>query len=209
MPWRHIAHAMQSGIAAASRNHRFLRRGRRRERGEHRGGGSRKRGRQCRVAFVATRGGLPLRSGRGPSSRGALGARASRDDVATQAAMPSPLAVLRVAYRVRQGMPQAALPTSKPAPGKPGGGDKPRRMSAVSWILLALLLGASWAYQSYAAKEEATPEIRYSDLYALLDAGKVESVMLKGPQVNGKLKTSEKVDGHSITTFRTLLPAMQ
>ena len=72
-----------------------------------------------------------------------------------------------------------------------------------------MFLGAGWAYQGYAAKEEATPEIRYSDLYALLSAGKIESVTLKGLLVNGKLKSAETIEGHSITTFRTLLPAVE
>src|SRR5207253_9131336 len=68
---------------------------------------------------------------------------------------------------------------------------------------------AGWAFQGYAAKEEATPEIRYTDLYALLDAGKVDSVTLRGLQVNGKLKASETVNGKSVTSFHTLLPAME
>ena len=34
------------------------------------------------------------------------------------------------------------------------------------------LVAAGWAFQGYAAKQEATPEIRYTDLYALLDQGK-------------------------------------
>jgi cell division protease FtsH len=79
----------------------------------------------------------------------------------------------------------------------------------VRWILLALFLAAGVAYQSYEAKQEATPEIHYSDLYALLTAGKIESVTLKGLLINGKLKSVETVDGHSIMTFRTLLPAIE
>jgi cell division protease FtsH len=72
-----------------------------------------------------------------------------------------------------------------------------------------VLVAAGWAFQGYAAKQEATPEIRYTDLYALLDQGKVDSVTLRGLQVNGKLKATETVDGHPVTTFRTLLPAME
>ncbi len=72
-----------------------------------------------------------------------------------------------------------------------------------------MLLAAVWSYQWFATKEEATPDIRYTDLYALLDAGQVESVTLKGLVVNGKLKGSENVAGRSIVTFRTLLPALE
>jgi cell division protease FtsH len=117
-------------------------------------------------------------------------------------------------------MPQAALPPPKSgsdglAGGRPSANgaapnsQPPRRFSAASWILLAILLAAGWALQGYAAKQEATPEIRYTDLYALLDAGKVDSVTLRGLQVEGKLKASETVQGHAITTFRTLLPALE
>ena len=42
------------------------------------------------------------------------------------------------------------------APTKP----TPPTRSVVSWILLAVLLAAGWAFQGYAANEEATPEIR-------------------------------------------------
>jgi cell division protease FtsH len=87
--------------------------------------------------------------------------------------------------------------------------SKPPGTSPASWILLLLLLAGSWAYQAYATKEEATPDVRYTDLYAWLDAGKIESVTLKGLVVSGKLRADEKVDGRSIKTFRTLLPDIQ
>jgi cell division protease FtsH len=107
-------------------------------------------------------------------------------------------------------MPQASVPPPAPVPSKPSGADqKPPRMRAVSWGLLALFLTAGWAYQGYTAREEATPEIRYSDFYTLLDAGKVESVTLKGLQLGGKLKAADTVEGKSITAFRSLLPAME
>ena len=94
---------------------------------------------------------------------------------------------------------------------KPAAGDKgkpPPLASLLSWVLPAIVLAGAWAYQLHGAKE-ATPEIRYSDLYALLDSGKVDSVTLTGLQIEGKLKAAEKVDGHSITTFRALLPSME
>jgi cell division protease FtsH len=104
---------------------------------------------------------------------------------------------------------QSVPPATRPAPAPPSAPKKvPPSASAVSWLVLALMLGAFWGYQAYMAKEAAVPEVRYSDLYELLDAGKIESVTLKGLQVSGKLKAADKVDGHSITTFRTLLPAM-
>jgi cell division protease FtsH len=104
---------------------------------------------------------------------------------------------------------QSAPPAKKPVTALPPGAAKPPRRSPVSWVLLALFLAAGFAYQGYEAKQEATPEIRYSDLYALLSAGKIESVTLKGLLINGKLKAAETVEGHAITTFRTLLPAIE
>ncbi len=106
-------------------------------------------------------------------------------------------------------MPETTSPPSPPVPSKPAtGGPKPPHTRVMSWILLALFLAAGWGYQAYAAREEAIPEIRYSDLYALLESGKLDSVTLKGLQINGKLKAPDTVDGKSITTFRSLLPAM-
>jgi cell division protease FtsH len=78
----------------------------------------------------------------------------------------------------------------------------------VSGILLVVLVVVMLAFQSYAAKVEAAPEIRYSDFYTLLQNGKLESVTLTGLEVNGKLKGPETVAGKSIASFRTLLPSM-
>jgi cell division protease FtsH len=107
---------------------------------------------------------------------------------------------------VAQTAPPAA---KKPVPSQPSGAATPPRASAVRWILLALFLAGGFAFQGYEAKQEATPEIHYNDLYALLAAGKIESVTLKGLSIDGKLKSAETVDGHSITTFRTLLPSIE
>jgi cell division protease FtsH len=46
-------------------------------------------------------------------------------------------------------------------------------------------------------------------MYTLLASGQIESVTLTGLQMSGKLKAAENVDGHSITTFRSLLPAIE
>jgi cell division protease FtsH len=105
-------------------------------------------------------------------------------------------------------MPQTALPP--PNAGSSPRGEVPQRprWSPVSWILLAILVSAGWFAQAYSAKQEVTPEIRYSDFYSLLAADKVDSVSLQGLQVNGKLKASETVNGRALTAFRTLLPSL-
>jgi cell division protease FtsH len=78
----------------------------------------------------------------------------------------------------------------------------------VSGGLLVVLVVVMLGLQSYAAKVEATPEIRYSDLYALLQADKVDSITLTGLQVSGKLKAQETVAGKPVTSFRALLPSL-
>ena len=99
------------------------------------------------------------------------------------------------------------LSPASPGPPVPKNAGPPYS-SLLRWVLPLLVLGGVWAYQAHGAKEEAVPEIRYSDLYALLDSGKIEWVTLTGLQIGGKLKSAETVDGHSITTFRSLLPAI-
>jgi len=108
------------------------------------------------------------------------------------------------------GVPETAATSPRPSSRKPAGdAAKPPYASLLSWVLLAMLVAGGWAYQLHDAKEEAVPEIRYSDVYALLDSSKVDSVTLRGLQIRGKLKEAEKVDGQSITTFRSLLPAVE
>ncbi len=111
-------------------------------------------------------------------------------------------------------MPEASASPPNPPINKPIGNNKPkgnnqsRFASLLSWILPAVFLAVAWGYQAHAAKVEATPEIRYTDLYSFLDAGKIDSVTLTGLKVRGKLKAAEKVDGNSITAFRSLLPTI-
>jgi cell division protease FtsH len=107
-------------------------------------------------------------------------------------------------------VPETVAPPPKP-PSKPlaGGKAKPPFASLLTWVLPALFIAGAWAYQLHDAKEEVVPEIRYTDLYTLIDSGKVDSVTLTGLQIRGKLKAADKVNGQSITTFRSLLPAIE
>jgi cell division protease FtsH len=97
-------------------------------------------------------------------------------------------------------------PSSKLPPS--GGKGKPPFASLLTWVLPALFLAGAWAYQLHDAKEEVAPEIRYTDFYSLVDSGKVDSVTLTGLQIRGTLKAADKVNGQSLTTFRSLLPAL-
>jgi cell division protease FtsH len=75
------------------------------------------------------------------------------------------------------------------------------------WILLLLLLAAIWAWRLAAGPEENVPAISYTSFYDLAQKGDVDSVTLTGPNVSGKLKAPETVDGKSIQDFRTTVPS--
>jgi cell division protease FtsH len=107
-------------------------------------------------------------------------------------------------------VPEPVSPSPKP-PSKPSasGPAKSPLASLLTWVLPALLLGGVWAYQLHGAKEEVSPEIRYTDFYSLVGSGKVDSVTLTGLQIRGTLKAADKVNGQSITTFRSLLPTIE
>jgi cell division protease FtsH len=71
-------------------------------------------------------------------------------------------------------------------------------------ILLLLMMGM-WVWRS-AQEEPAMPGVDYSTLYGWAEDGKVESVTIRGQSVQGKLKTSEDVDGKKIEQFQTTTP---
>ncbi len=91
-------------------------------------------------------------------------------------------------------------PTAEPTQPRP---------SWQNWILPAAFL-AFFGYQQFSAnRARAEPSIGYSDLYHLVDQGKVESANIKGQVVTGKLKGPQKVDGKSITGYTSRLPPQE
>jgi len=70
--------------------------------------------------------------------------------------------------------------------------------------LVVLVVGYT---QLSSGREPTAPSISYSDLFRLVEQEKVESATIKGQLVTGKLKSSEQVDGKSITAFSSRLPA--
>ena len=65
-------------------------------------------------------------------------------------------------------------------------------------------------YSQFAAnRAHAEPSIGYSDLFQLADQGHVESATIKGQVVTGKLKGAQKIDGKSIETYTSRLPAQE
>jgi cell division protease FtsH len=71
-------------------------------------------------------------------------------------------------------------------------------------VLIAALVG-TWIWQSRTVKGQA-PTIGYSSFFALVDQGKVKSVIITGQSVEGELKSKEKVDGQTLQKFHTLMP---
>ncbi|MBI3201107.1 MAG: ATP-dependent zinc metalloprotease FtsH [Myxococcales bacterium] len=94
--------------------------------------------------------------------------------------------------------PEPSKPPDEPAPsGRP---------SWKGWVILALILGGFWAWQYAGADDPAHPEISYTQLYRLAEEGKLERLTLRGPQITGKLKQKETLEGHAIESFKSMLP---
>ncbi|MBS1122654.1 MAG: ATP-dependent metalloprotease FtsH [Deltaproteobacteria bacterium] len=74
-----------------------------------------------------------------------------------------------------------------------------------SWISLILLLALVWMW-SAADRAGNQPEVAYSTVYGWIHEGKVESVVLEGKHLSGKLREQQPVDNRSVRTFRTLVP---
>jgi cell division protease FtsH len=71
-------------------------------------------------------------------------------------------------------------------------------------VLGAIVLGM-WLWRS-GAENSSRPAVDYSAFYTWLEAGKVESVTLKGLAIEGELKTAEKVEGVPTKAFRSVRP---
>ncbi len=71
-------------------------------------------------------------------------------------------------------------------------------------LLLALL--GMWAWQTKAAKNQA-PTIGYSSFFALVEQGKVKSVVLTGQTLEVELSSKQQVAGQTSQKFRTLSPS--
>jgi len=83
------------------------------------------------------------------------------------------------------------------------------RPSWKGWVLLALLLFAFWGWRTFASREPTQPPISYTTFYKLVQDKHVKSVVLRGPEVSGKLAAEQQVEGRRLTTFRTMLPQQE
>jgi cell division protease FtsH len=84
----------------------------------------------------------------------------------------------------------------------------PDNRNQFSWpglVILAVMLLGMWWWRS-SIERSAEPTLDYSIFYHLAQDGKVESVTLRGQDVNGKLKGNQVIDGRTIGSFRSMLP---
>ncbi|HEY1533020.1 MAG TPA: ATP-dependent metallopeptidase FtsH/Yme1/Tma family protein, partial [Polyangiaceae bacterium] len=96
--------------------------------------------------------------------------------------------------------PRTALPPSEPSQPPP---------SWKSWLLPAAFIAFLGYSQFASSRAHAEPSIGYSDLFQLVDQGHVASANIKGQVVTGKLKGAQKVDGKSISSYSSRLPAQE
>jgi cell division protease FtsH len=78
------------------------------------------------------------------------------------------------------------------------------------WFFLGLLLVTFWIWEHYATTDEGShPAISYTSFFKAVDEKKVQSVTLKGHTVTGQFRVEEKIDGASLKSFRTMVPAQE
>ncbi|HVZ33731.1 MAG TPA: ATP-dependent metallopeptidase FtsH/Yme1/Tma family protein, partial [Polyangiaceae bacterium] len=95
-------------------------------------------------------------------------------------------------------------PSRQNAPNVSSGDPQP----SMSWqmlVLLAALLAGMWFWRA-SVEGQAHPGIDYSAFYGWLEAGKIESVVLRGPILEGSLKAPEKVGDTPTKVFHTVRP---
>src|SRR5882757_6230071 len=98
-------------------------------------------------------------------------------------------------------------PSSKNPPGPgpmlPNGPDP--KATRRTLVVLAVMFGAMWLWKSTAERTHE-PSVAYSQLFQWAKDGKVESIVLTGESVDGKLKAPESLAGRSVRDFHTDLP---
>jgi len=109
-------------------------------------------------------------------------------------------------------MPKSALSRPPPEPRSsrvPPSPNPPERNGYTGWVMLGLMLVGFAIYRHYAAEADPQPAIAYTSFYAQVAEQKVQSVTLRGLNVLGKFKAPTEVEGHKLTTFRSMVPAQE
>ena len=96
--------------------------------------------------------------------------------------------------------PRSSLPPGQPTPERPGY----RGLLAFAVILAGFVL-----YKHFAGEAETQPAIAYTSFYQQVSDQKVSEVTLRGPEVLGKFKAPTEVEGHKLSTFRSMVPAQE
>ncbi|MES1210336.1 MAG: ATP-dependent metallopeptidase FtsH/Yme1/Tma family protein, partial [Pseudomonadota bacterium] len=101
------------------------------------------------------------------------------------------------------------MPATSPnnrAPGPtPPAAPPPPTASRRALVLLGLMLAAMWFWKSTNERAD-NPTVPYSQLYAWVQADKVQSVVFRGDAVDATLKNPEKIDGRELKTFHSNVP---
>ncbi len=97
--------------------------------------------------------------------------------------------------------------TERPPPSRQRTPPEPNRGLWRGWLIPVLLLVGIFAWQSTVARTETQPTVTYSSFYGQIQKENVESVVLRGQEVTGRFRAEATIDGKSIKTFRTMLPA--
>jgi cell division protease FtsH len=75
-----------------------------------------------------------------------------------------------------------------------------------SWLSLLLIVALVWMWSS-SDRAGSQPQVDYSTVFSWIHTGKVESVVLEGNRLSGKLREPQQVGTETVRTFRTLTPA--
>ncbi|HVJ18021.1 MAG TPA: ATP-dependent zinc metalloprotease FtsH [Polyangiaceae bacterium] len=111
-------------------------------------------------------------------------------------------------------MSNGASRSSQTGSSRPNGSVPPevpeQRPGWRGWFFLGLLLVAFWIWEHYATTEEGgLTSISYTSFFTAVEAQQVQSVVLKGQSVTGKFKKEEKIEGHPLQAFRTMVPSQE
>ena len=91
-----------------------------------------------------------------------------------------------------------------PNPGRPATPPPESRISGRMLAMLGVMFAAMWFWKVNAESTSETP-VAYSIFYNWVTAGKIDSVVLDGEGLTGKLKGNETVNGKSIKSFHSNL----
>jgi cell division protease FtsH len=104
--------------------------------------------------------------------------------------------------------PQALRPVPPDGPPRAAPPEAPRPpwlAVALSTVVMVLFL----VYQARVTRGGDVGAVDYTQLYAWVQAGKVQKVTIEGREVTGSLKAAETVAGGDVTEFRATLPVQE